>query len=73
VSAPQTHADLWTTSAEHEPEQVYTERWELVRLIREAGEHRSISQEEVATWRPRPNHTITLRELCDESLGASAP
>ena len=61
---PQTHAELWASSADAaEPEAVYAERWKLVRLIREAAEHRAITPDEVATWRPRPDHYINLQEL----------
>ena len=68
----QTHADLWATSSDSaEPEHVYAARWELVRLIREAGEQRTIAPEEMATWRPRPDHAIGLSELCAEAIGRS--
>jgi hypothetical protein len=63
-----TMAELWATSQESRvSEEEYYDRWELVRLIREAGEGRTISREEVATWRPRPDHVITLEEIVHES------
>jgi hypothetical protein len=63
VSAPRTHADLWATSADHaESEDVYWDRWEIPRLILEAGGE-PITREKVATWRPRPDHKITLRDV----------
>jgi hypothetical protein len=61
-------AELWATSQESRvSEEEYYLRWEMERLIREAGEGRSISREEVATWRPRPDHVITLEEIVDAS------
>ena len=63
-----TMAELWATSQESRvSEEEYFDRWEIVRLIREAGERRVIPREEVATWRPRPDHVITLEELVDAS------
>lgn len=61
-------AELWATSQEGRiSEEEYYLRWEIVRLLRESGEGRSISREEVATWRPRPDHVITLEEIVDAS------
>jgi hypothetical protein len=68
TSLEPTMAELWATSQESSvSEEEYYRRWEMVRLLREAAERRSISREEVATWLPRPPHVITLEELLDAS------
>jgi hypothetical protein len=56
-------AELWASSEESRvSEEEYYCRWEVVRSILEAGEGRTITREEVATWRPRPDHVITFEE-----------
>jgi hypothetical protein len=61
-------AELWASSSEDcVSEEEYYARWAVVRSIGEAVEKRTISREEVATWRPRPDHVITLPELIEES------